>query len=295
MAGIEEALFTLNNNEGNNMRLLWAVRKHVPDAHIIKIGSFGEYAKAGLDITEGYFFPEHNGQKANRPMPFPREADDIYHISKINDTNYAAMACRKWNLRITDVMQSTIFGLKTEEMADCDALYTRFDYDEIFGTVLNRFLTQVIAGYPLTVYGTGNQRTGLMSLKDSVNSLANIVNNIPECGTHRVINHVTEARYSINELAATITGIAKEEGYSVAIKETFDPRNERPESKQEYGIDTAYIDKHLISTPFNNIIRDAFKFIKRYKDNIVTHVFTPKIKMSGNAKDTHHIAAPADK
>ena len=290
MMGTEEALFTLNNNEGSNMRLIWAVRKHVPDAHIIKIGSFGEYAKGGIDIAEGYFLPEHNGKKANRPMPFPREADDIYHISKINDTNYAAMACRKWHLRITDVMQSTIFGLHTEEMDGCDALYTRFDYDEIFGTVLNRFVTQVIAGYPLTVYGTGNQRTGLMSLKDSVNSLCNLISNMPESGTHRVINHVTEARYSINELAETITDIAKKEGYTATIKETFDPRNERPEAKLEYNIHTPHIDKNVVRTPFNEIISDALKFLGRYKDDILTDVFTPNIKMSGNSKDGHHIA-----
>ncbi len=291
MMGIDEAIFTLGNNEGGNMRLLWAVRKHVPDAHIIKIGTFGEYAKAGIDITEGYFLPEHNGKKATKPMPFPREADDIYHITKINDTNFAAMACRKWHLRITDVMQSTIFGLHTEEMAECDALYTRFDYDEIFGTVLNRFLTQIVAGYPLTVYGTGNQRTGLMSLHDSVNSLANLVNNVPESSTHRVINNVTETSYSINELAKTVTGIAKEEGYAATVKEVFDPRNERPEAKAQYEIHTPHVDKNVVRTPFNEIIRHALKFISRYKDDIVSDVFTPSIKMTGNAKDGHHPSA----
>ena len=232
MKGEEEAMFTLLNNEAGNMRLLWAVKKHVPDTHIIKLGSFGEYAKSGIDIAEGYFQPEFRGKKADKPMPFPREADDIYHVSKINDTNYVAMACRKWGLRITDVMQSTIFGNVTDEMMDCPELRTRLDYDEAFGTVLNRFLAQAVIGHPLTVYGTGKQRTGLMCLKDSVNSLASLADEAPKAGVHKVINHVTVGNFSINELAEAVRFIANEEGYKVTVKhDAYDPRMERPEKK----------------------------------------------------------------
>jgi len=292
MKGVDEALFTVTNNEGGNMRLLWAVRKYVPDAHIIKIGSFGEYAKAGIDIPEGYFIPEHNGQKATKPMPYPREADDIYHISKINDTNYAAMACRKWHLRITDVMQSTIFGTRTAEMRDCKELYTRFDYDEIFGTVLNRFLAQVISGHPLTVYGTGNQRSGLMSLQDSINSLAKLVAHPADAGTHRVINNVGELNFSINEIAETVSTIAAELGYTVSA-ETHDPRHERPDSKPVYNIHTPHVDTHVERTPFADIVRNALQFLKQYKDTVSTNVFVPSINMTGNAKHGHHIAGGA--
>jgi hypothetical protein len=78
----------------------------VPEAHLIKLGSFGEYAQCGLEIPEGYFTPRATpARTADRPVPFPREADDIYHITKIHDTNYSALACRKWDLRVTDVMQ----------------------------------------------------------------------------------------------------------------------------------------------------------------------------------------------
>ena len=275
MKGLNEAIFTISNNEVGNMRLLWAVRKHIPDAHVIKLGSFGEYAKGGIDIAEGYFCPEYKGQKATKPMPFPREADDIYHVSKINDSNYVSMACRKWGLRITEVMQSTIFGILTEEMQNCDELFTRFDYDEAFGTVLNRFLTQVIAGYPLTVYGTGHQQTGLMSLKDSVDSLSLLVNEIPQKGQHRVINHLTEC-YSINELANIVKDAALNHGYMTEIKhDSFDPRNERPFAKSEYSIDTTHLDLHIKRASITETISGMLKLIAQFRERISSAVFPP--------------------
>ncbi len=285
MKGVEEALFTVKNNESGNMRLLWAVRRHVPEAHIIKLGSFGEYAQGGIDIAEGYFFPRHKGIEATKPMPYPREADDIYHISKINDTNYVAMACRVWNLRITDVMQSTIFGFLTEEMAGCEALYTRCDYDHIFGTVVNRFLTQTVQGHPLTVYGKGNQRTGLMALKDSVNSLVSFIGNRADPGTHKVVNHVTETNFSINELAASIKTIAREEGYDVSVIRTHDPRSEQSDTKAEYGIDTDYSGHDTLHSPFAEVTKEMLRIIERFKNNISDSLFIPSIKWADDITD----------
>jgi len=296
MKGEEEALFTLINNEAGNMRLLWAVKKYVPETHIIKLGSFGEYAHGGIDIAEGYFQPEFKGKKATKLMPFPREADDIYHVSKINDTNYVAMACRKWGLRITDVMQSTIFGNLTDEMMGCQELYTRYDYDEAFGTVLNRFLAQVVVGYPLSVYGTGKQRTGLMCLRDSVNSLAGLAEDIPNAGEHKVINHVTVTNYSINELAESVRFIAEQEGYKVSIKhDAFDPRMERPDKKLEFGIHTDYIDKRRIHSPFVDVIRDTLKLIATYKERISVNVFPPVINWAHDEKMKQKVLIKNDK
>ncbi len=296
MKGEEEAMFTLLNNEAGNMRLLWAVKKHVPDTHIIKLGSFGEYAKSGIDIAEGYFQPEFRGKKADKPMPFPREADDIYHVSKINDTNYVAMACRKWGLRITDVMQSTIFGNVTDEMMDCPELRTRLDYDEAFGTVLNRFLAQAVIGHPLTVYGTGKQRTGLMCLKDSVNSLASLADEAPKAGVHKVINHVTVGNFSINELAEAVRFIANEEGYKVTVKhDAYDPRMERPEKKSEFDIHTDYIDERIVHSPFADIIRETLHLIAQHKDRISTSIFPPVINWTDDAKMKEKLLAESSR
>ncbi|MCE3282878.1 MAG: hypothetical protein K0Q66_1615 [Chitinophagaceae bacterium] len=278
MLGLTESLYTINNNEGNNMRLLWAVRKHVPDAHIVKMGSMGEYAtNGGIDIAEGYFYPEFNGKKAVNPLPFPRQSDDVYHISKINDSNYLSMACRKWGLRITEVMQSTLFGVYIDEMVQCEDLYTRFDYDDIFGTVVNRFLTQAVAGHPLTVYGKGNQTTGIMPMKDAVNSLEMIAGTVPEPGVHKVVNHVTKANCTINELAQYVKDLAEPLGYDVTINHVFDPRSESAAVKHDIQVMTEHIDNHLAATALNDVLAETFGLIAKHNDRIQPHAFTHHI------------------
>lgn len=278
MLGLTESLYTINNNEGNNMRLLWAVRKHVPEAHIIKMGSMGEYATSGgIDIAEGYFYPEFNGKKAVNPLPFPRQSDDVYHISKINDSNYLSMACRKWGLRITEVMQSTLFGVYTDEMVNCEDLYTRFDYDDIFGTVVNRFLTQAVAGHPLTVYGKGNQTTGIMPMKDAVNSLEMIAGTRPEAGIHVVVNHVTKANCTINELAENVKALAEPLGYNVTINHVFDPRSESEAVKHDIKVMTQHIDDNLAATSINEVLSETLGIIVKHRQRIHNEVFTHHI------------------
>lgn len=278
MMGAEEALFTLKNNEGGNMRLLWAVKQYVPDAHIIKLGSMGEYSKGGIDIPEGHFYPEYNGRVAEEPMPFPKDADDIYHISKINDTNYVAMACRQWNLRITDVMQSTVYGVITDEMAGDNRLLTRFDYDECFGTVVNRFMAQAVMGHPLTVFGTGQQRTGLMPLRDVVTSMARFTTDLAQPGVHRVINHVTHSSYSINELAYEIQTLAADRGIQIAIDRSYNPRGEGDQVKKEYDIATSFIDRFLDKSCLATVVNETLQVLEQYKHRILPAAFKPQIK-----------------
>ncbi len=276
MKNIEQALFTIQNNEIGNMRVLWAVRQHIPDAHLIKLGSFGEYAKGGIDVAEGYFYPEYNGKKATEPLPYPRESDDIYHITKINDSNFVSLACRKWGLRITDIMQSTVFGSYTEEIGAYPELHTRFDYDEMFGTVLNRFMAQMMVGNPLTVYGTGLQRTGLMALNDSINSLSEMFKIVSPKGVHKVINHVTVKSYCINEIAEVLKTIGEGEGLEVKIqKDTYDPRIERPAAKMEYQIETGYLADKIEPTPLEQVVRQTLKMIRGYKDRISPTIIPP--------------------
>jgi UDP-sulfoquinovose synthase len=277
MQGVEEAVHTLTNNEVGNMRLLWAMRQHVPDAHLIKLGTFGEYAKCGLDIPEGYFQPSWQGRTASRPAPFPRESDDIYHITKINDTNFISMACRKWGLRITDIMQSTIFGVSIEETRHHPELYTRLDYDAVFGTVANRFLTQVVAGHPMTVYGSGFQRTGLMALEDSLASMVALAERVPARGEHVVINHVTERDYCISELAEMIQRIAVAHGYDAEIHRGYDPRQETPPEKPDYRVETHYVSENLTATPLEKVMTETFEIVARYRSRIDPEAFPPRI------------------
>lgn len=279
MMGPEQACYTIANNEVGNMRVLWAVRKHAPDAHLIKLGTFGEYAKFGVDIAEGYFRPTYNGKTADKLAPYPRESDDIYHITKINDTNFISMACRKWGMRVTDVMQSTIFGVYTEETHSHPSLYTRFDYDAVFGTVLNRFMAQTIIGHPMTIYGTGWQRTGLMSLQDSVGSLAAMADRVPERGEHRVINHVTERDFCINELAERVHGIASARGFRPTINRgTHDPRVEQDPHKADYQIETHYVANHVEHTPLEKVLAPVFEILTANRSRIDPGVFPPAVQ-----------------
>jgi UDP-sulfoquinovose synthase len=280
MLDVDHALFTIQNNEGGNMRLLWALREHAPGAHLVKLGTFGEYAKGGIDIAEGYFLPSYNGKTASRPLPYPRESDDIYHISKINDSNYISLACRKWGLAVTDIMQSTIFGVHTEETSMSDALVTRCDYDAVWGTVVNRFIAQSVLGYPLTVYGTGLQRTGLMALADSVRSLATIAEKRPNSGEHRVINHVTERSWCINEVAEQVARVAGTHGISTEVRRDHNPRAENDTKKAEYGIENHYVSSCVAHTPFDEAVAPLFAAVARWKHNVRAEVFPPTVRWS---------------
>lgn len=279
MEDVDQAVHTLQNNETSNLRILFSMRRYCPEAHLIKLGSFGEYAKCGLDIPQGYFHPEIQGRKASRPVPFPREADDIYHITKINDSNFIGMACRKWGLRVTDVMQATVFGSLTDEILLHKGLMTRFDCDDYFGTVLNRFLAQALTGHPITVYGTGHQRTGLMGLEASVASLVRLSMDChrPAPGEHRVINHVSERNFSINELAHLIRDLAAGWGFRVPLEHKFDPRQERDPCKAGYRIQADWVESEVKTNPIATIVTQTFEILQEYQDRIEPKWFQPRI------------------
>lgn len=277
MIDVERGIFTLQNNEVGNLRLLWAVRRHVPGAHIIKLGSFGEYARGAFDVAEGYFQPAWRGRTALRPLPYPRESGDIYHVSKINDSNYVSMACRKWGLSVTDIMQSTIFGAGTAESMDDPALCTRLDYDAVFGTCVHRFVAQIVSGHPMTVYGSGFQRTGLMALPDSIESLAALASEDPPRGRHRVVNHVTRD-VSINELAENIAAIGREKGHHPEIHRGHDPRGETVDEGERYEVEASHVAANVRPTPFAQVVAPMFDVIARHKDRIDPAVFHPGIR-----------------
>jgi UDP-sulfoquinovose synthase len=278
MKNVEQAVQTLVNNEAGNMRVLWALKSTCPEAHLVKLGTFGEYAKGGIEIAEGYFQPSWKGQTASCLMPYPRASDDVYHTSKINDTNYISLACRKWGLRVTDVMQSTIFGVFTEEIKDNPALYTRFDYDAVWGTVVNRFTAQTILQQPMTIYGTGLQRSGLMALSDAVGSLAQLAWHTPLSGEHKVINHVTERSWCINEIAEEVGKIARASGYEPRIDRSHNPRQENDAEKACYEIETRYVASHVAHTPFTEVLKGMFETVARFKHRIRPEVFAPTIR-----------------
>ena len=190
MASRQQAVETQYANVIGNLNLLFAIRDHVPDCHLVKLGTMGEYGQPNIDIEEGYIEIEHKGRKDT--LPFPKLPASLYHCSKVHDSTNIHFACRTWGLRATDLNQGVVYGIETEETARDERLITRFDYDEIFGTVLNRFCLQAVIGHPLTVYGAGNQTRGFLNIRDTLACVELAVDNPADRGEFRVFNQFTE-------------------------------------------------------------------------------------------------------
>src|SRR4029079_19045289 len=221
---------TQYTNVIGNLNLLFSIRDRVPDCHLVKLGTMGEYGTPNIDIEEGFIEINHKGRTDT--LPFPKMPGSLYHLSKVHDSHNIHFACRIWGLRATDLNQGLVYGIERDESAADERLITRFDYDEYFGTVLNRFCVQAVIGHPLTVYGEGGQTRGLLkipqtlqgvrtrgfrNIRDTLQCVELAVDNPAELGEYRVFNQFTE-QFSVAELAELVQRAASEVGIDVAIK-----------------------------------------------------------------------------
>jgi UDP-sulfoquinovose synthase len=226
MIDVHHALFTHKNNLFGTINMLFAMKEVCPDAHLVKLGTMGEYGTPNVDIPEGFFTIEYRGRTDT--LPFPRQAGSWYHQTKVHDSNNVMMCCRVWKLSSTDIMQGVVYGTRIDAMGDDERLMTRFDFDQCFGTVINRYCAQAVIGEPLTPYGTGHQRRGFLPLRDSVQCLAIAVENPPQKGQYRVFNQFAEV-YEIAELAEKVRQVGSELGLDVKIRNLENPRTESEE------------------------------------------------------------------
>ena len=222
----DAAMLTLNNNLGVTANLIFAVREFCPDAHIVKLGTMGEYGTPNIDIEEGWLDVEHNGRR--QKFLYPRQAGSLYHTTKIMDTDMLWFYVRTWGLRVTDLMQGPVYGIFTDETEQNESLFSFFSYDELFGTVLNRFIVQAVAGYPLTVYGKGGQTRGYLNIKDTLSCVRLSVEAPANKGELRIFNQFTET-FSVNDLAAKVQNVGKQLGIAVQVKNIQNPRKEMEE------------------------------------------------------------------
>ena len=272
----ETCIETVVNNEVGFLNIIWALKKYSPETLLIKLGSFGAYAPSGIEVPESDIYIKINGDKTLKTVPFPKFATDFYHITKANDGLFARAACSNWGLKIIDVMQSTVFGLNTEFTEQAN-LPTRFDYDEIFGTVLNRFICQAIVGEKLTVYGGGQHSTGIMVLKDAVSLLLCLSETNCEPSEYKIINS-NPYSYKIIELAE----IVKEQAELINIptnidSSSFDPRNEK--SNEAYQVSTAeckVLHDNVIISSLEIEVSKMLPNILKLKDKINLEVINPK-------------------
>lgn len=224
------ASFTQQNNVIGSLNLLWALHEVAPEAHLLKLGTMGEYGTPNVDIPEGFFEIEYRGRRD--VLPFPRQAGSFYHWSKVHDSNNTMFACKIWGLRATDVMQGVVYGTNVGKPSNdgalktSQAMTTRLDFDTCFGTVINRFVCQAVIGHPLTIYGTGEQQRGFLPLQDSMECLTLALESPPAAGEYRVFNQF-DRTYSVRELADTVVEIAHDFDLHANVELYENPRIEQ--------------------------------------------------------------------
>jgi UDP-sulfoquinovose synthase len=272
MASREKAVETQYANVIGNLNLLFAIRDHVPDCHLVKLGTMGEYGQPEIDIEEGYIEIEHKGRKDT--LPFPKLPASLYHCSKVHDSTNIHFACRTWGLRATDLNQGVVYGIETEESGRDDRLVTRFDYDEIFGTVLNRFCLQAVIGHPLTVYGAGTQTRGFLNIRDTLACVELAVSHPADSGEFRVFNQFTE-QFSVLELAGLVKHAGEHLGYSVEIQHCENPRVEKEEHYYN-AVHTKLLDLGLEPTLLGEeLVESMIHTIERHKGRVIEGSIDP--------------------
>ena len=275
MATRESAVFTQTNNVIGTLNLLFGIRKFCPDAHLVKLGTMGEYGTPNIDIEEGWLDIEHKGRTDR--MLYPKKPGSFYHLSKVHDSNNIEFCCRSWGLRATDLNQGIVYGIDTAQTILHPELNTSFHYDSIFGTVLNRFLVQAAVGAPLTVYGNGEQIRSFLNLRDTLSCVALATDNPAKFGEFGVFNQFTQ-QFSIQELANLVVATAKRAGITVDIHKIDNPRVEQ-EKHYFNATQTQLLSLGLKPTILDNSILDnMFKTVYKFKCNVRQNLNKPNIK-----------------
>ncbi len=270
----KHAVFTQVNNVVGTLNLLFALREFQPDCHLIKLGTMGEYGTPNIDIEEGYITIEHNGRRDT--VPYPKQPGSFYHLSKVHDSHNIMFTCKAWGLRATDLNQGVVYGTMTDEVALSEALINRFDYDEVFGTVLNRFCVQAAIGHPLTVYGKGGQTRGFLDIRDTVRCVEIACLNPAAQGECRVFNQFTE-QFSVLDLARMVQTAGEKLGLTVEVDHLADPRVEAQEhyynAKHSKLIELG-LEPHLLS---DSLLDSLMNVALQYRDRIDASVMLPQI------------------
>ena len=268
MINREAAQLTLHNNLGVTANMIFAVREFCPQAHIIKLGTMGEYGTPDIDIEEGWIDIAHNG-RSDRFL-YPRQAGSLYHTTKIMDTDMLWFYVRTWGLKVTDLMQGPVYGMFTVETENDTDLFPFFNYDELFGTVLNRFVVQAVNGHPLTVYGKGEQTRGYLNIIDTLSCVRLAMDSPPVAGELRVFNQFTET-FTVNELAEKVKSTGDKLGLDVKINHLENPRIEKEEhyyNPKHTGLLDLGLEPHFMS---EEVLTSMLTFVLQNKDNIDEH------------------------
>ena len=277
MQSRETAVYTQINNVVGNLNVLFAIQKYCPNAHLIKLGTMGEYGTPNIDIEEGWLTLTHNGRADT--VLYPKKPGSFYHLSKVHDSHNIEFACRIWGLRATDLNQGVVYGIETDATVLDPDLRTSFHYDDVFGTVLNRFLVQAAVGVPLTVYGKGGQTRGFLDIRDTLQCVALAADNPSTSGKFRVFNQFTE-QFSVNRLAEMVAAAGKRACLDVGIDHLENPRVELEQhyyNARHSKLADLGLNPHLLT---DQALDSMFATVRANCTHANKDVFNPRIKWS---------------
>lgn len=278
----QHAIFTQVNNVVGTLNVLYAIKNVAPDCHLIKLGTMGEYGQPNIDIEEGFIEIEHKGRKD--VLPYPMQPGSFYHLSKVHDSQNIMFACKIWKLRATDLHQGVVYGVLTPEIERDPRLINRFDYDDVFGTVLNRFCVQAAIGHPLTVYGEGGQTRGFIDIRDTVRCIELAALNPPEGGQYRVFNQFTE-QFSVSELAQRVSEAGQTMGLQVTTERVSNPRVEK-ETHYYHAHNTKLInlglEPHVLA---QSLLDSVLNVTIRYQDRVKIEMIKPRVNWRQTSSD----------
>lgn len=280
------AVFTQTNNVTGTLNVLWSMKKVAPDCHLVKLGTMGEYGTPNIDIEEGFIEIDYKGRRD--VLPYPKQPGSFYHLSKVHDSHNIMFACRAWKLGSSDLNQGVVYGIETDETCLDERLETSFHYDETFGTALNRFCVQAVAGIPLTVYGKGGQKRGFLNIRDTIQCVELALLNPARRGEYRVFNQFTET-FSVADLARLVAQQAEKLGCRVEVHHFENPRIEAEEHYYN-PTHTKLLDLGLKPHILSEVLIDSMiKRVDHFKPRIKRDVILPRIKWDAGAREVEEL------
>jgi UDP-sulfoquinovose synthase len=275
MMGHKQAVFTLTNNLVSTANLIYAIKEVSEDCPLVKLGTMGVYGTPNIDIEEGYLEVEHKGRK--HKFLYPKTPGSLYHLTKAQDGDMLYFYSRMWGLRVSDLNQGPVYGLATEESGQDERLAPIFNYDDVFGTVLNRFLVQAVSGAPLTVYGKGGQTRGYLNIKDTLACVELALLHPAAVGEYRVFNQFVET-FSVNDLAQKVREAGADLGLQVEIRQVENPRLEAEEHyyhPAHTGLLSLGLKPHYLDIP---ILQEMLRLVQKYRNRIDSRLILPQVK-----------------
>jgi UDP-sulfoquinovose synthase len=273
MLSRRHAVVTQVNNVVGTLNVLFGMRDHAPESHLVKLGTMGEYGTPNIDIEEGFIEIHHNGR--SDVLPYPKRASSFYHLSKVHDSNNIEFVCRAWGIRSTDLNQGVVYGVHTDETALHPGLATRFDYDDVWGTALNRFCVEAAIDHPITVYGKGGQTRGFLDIRDTLRCVELATVNPAGEGEYRVFNQFTE-QFTVQGLADMVAEGAQKMGWHPIVENIANPRVEMEEhyynAKHTKLLDLG-LQPHFLS---DTLIDGLLETVKQNADRVNKRLLYPR-------------------